>query len=280
SEYRSKSLEANDTINWHDWTFNVGLVASNDTLYGQGLQNDSSTLSGFVKATATDSDGRRYEMYDIPFSKMIQPRLSTRGAYNSKHPVFASYDRFNPAASSLPRAASWDRNLAATQNADFDATGKLFAVETVASSTGKLFVPDMTPRRFDEWLFGTAKEFRPGLSGRAYFRYRKGTHYWEDTPNNSRIALNPPATVPGTDVSIPKTYYIPNLGDQLAQIATGGSQNSYVIAELDGAFTDYREVTLESEYRKGPVWVQGSYTWSRYYGNFDQDGSASISGST
>src|SRR5262249_61188158 len=75
SEYRSKSIEANDTINWHDRTFNVGLVASNDTLYGQGLQNDSSTLSGFVKATATDSDGRRYKMYDIPFSKMLQPRL-------------------------------------------------------------------------------------------------------------------------------------------------------------------------------------------------------------
>jgi len=280
SEYRSKSVEVNDAITWSNWTINLGLVASNDTLYGQGLQNDSSTISGFVKATATDSAGRRYKMYDIPFSKMLQPRLSTTWAYNGKDTVFASYARFNPAASSLPRAASWDRNLAATQNADFDPTGKLFAVETVASSTGKLFVPDMTPRRFDEWLFGTAKEFRPGLSGRAYFRYRKGTHYWEDTPNNSRIAFNPPATVPGTDVSIPRDFYIPNLGTQLAQIATGGSQNSYVIAELDGAFTDYREVTLESEYRKGPVWVQGSYTWSRYYGNFDQDGSASISGST
>ena len=64
--------------------------------------------------------------------------------------------------------------------------------------------------------------------------------------------------------------YIPNLSDQLAQI---GSGSSYVIAELDGAFTDYRELTVESEYRKGRAWVQGSYTRSRYYGNFDQDGS-------
>jgi Carboxypeptidase regulatory-like domain len=263
SEYRSRSIEANDSINWKNWTFNVGLLASNDTLYGQGLQNDDSTLSGFVKATGTTSDSRQYRMYTIPFSKMLQPRLSTTWAYNDKDTIFGSYARYNPAASSLPRAASWDRNLLVTQNADFDASGKLFAVENVASSSGKLFVPDMTPRRFDEWLVGTAKQFTPSLSGRAYFRYRKGTHYWEDTNNNARIAYAPP---PG----IPQQLYIANLTDQLAQI---GSGSSYVIAELDGAFTDYREVTLEGEYRKGHAWVQGSYTRSRYYGNFDQDGS-------
>src|SRR4029450_6344380 len=145
---------------------------------------------------------------------------------------------------------SWDRNLAATQNADFDANGRLFAVETVASSTGKLFVPHLTTRRYDEWLVGTARQFNAAFSGRAYFQYRRGSHFWEDTPNNSRIAFNPPATLPGTDVSIPRASYIANLGQQLAQIATGGTQNSYVIAELDGAFTDYRALTLESEYRK------------------------------
>ena len=273
SEYRSKSVEVNDAISWKDWTFNLGLVASNDTLYGQGLVNSPSTISGFAKPdpTATSSESRRYTMYDIPFWRMMQPRLSTTWAYNGKDTIFASYAAYNPAASSLPRAASWDRNLAATQNADFDANGNLFAVETVASSTGKLFSPNLTPRRYDEVLFGTARQLTPALSGRAYFRYRKGTHYWEDTPNNSRLVYSPPNRVPGTDVFIPPTYYIPNLSDQLTQIGTGGSQNSYVIAELDGAFTDYREATFEGEYRKGKAWMQGSVTWSRYYGNFDQD---------
>src|SRR5262249_18654237 len=42
----------------------------------------------------------------------------------------------------------------------------------------------------------------------------------------------------------------------------------------DGAFTDYQELTSEAEYRKGRVWVQGSLTLSRYYGNFDQDGTS------
>jgi hypothetical protein len=277
SEYRSKSFEANDTINWKDWTVNLGLIASDDTLYGQGLVNDSTTLSGFAKppATATSSESRRYKMYEIPFTSMMQPRLSTTWAYNGKDTLFVSYARYNPAASSLPRAASWDRNLAAIQNADFDANGNLFAVETVASSTGKLFTPDMTPRRYDEWLAGTSKQFTGSLSGRAYFRYRKGSHYWEDTNNNARIAFNPPTgALPGTSVTVPRTYYIGNLGEQLTQIGTGGSQNSYVIAELDGAFTDYREATFEGEYRKGKLWAQGSMTFSRYYGNFDQDGTS------
>ena len=73
-----------------------------------------------------------------PFSQMLQPRLGATWAYNQKDTIFASYARYNPAASSLPRAASWDRGLAVTQNADFDANANLFAVENVASSSGKL----------------------------------------------------------------------------------------------------------------------------------------------
>jgi hypothetical protein len=279
SEYHSKSFEGNDTINFKNWTFNIGAVVSNDTLFGQGLHADSSALSSFVKATASDSAGRKYQEYSIPFSKMIQPRASATWAYNDKDTVFVSYARFNPAASSLPRAASWDRGLEVTQNADFDANGNLFAVESVASSTGKLFVPNMTPRRYDEFLLGTAKQFTTSLSGRLYFRYRKGTHYWEDTPNMSRILYNEGfTTVPGTNAPIPQQPYIANLADQLAGLGINNGGNAYVIADLDGSFTDYREATLESEYRKGRAWVQGSFTWSRYYGNFDQDASASLSG--
>jgi hypothetical protein len=281
SEYHSKSFEANDTINWKNWTFNVGAVVSNDTLFGQGLQAAPGTLSGFVLSTAKDSAGRKYQEYDIPFSKMIQPRVSGTWAYNDKDTIYASYARYNPAASSLPRAASWDRGLEVTQNADFDANGNLFAVETVSSSTGKLFVPNMTPRRYDEFLVGTAKEFTTGLSGRAYFRYRKGTHYWEDTPNLTRtLWAEGFTTVPGTNAPIPPAPYIANLADQLAGLNISGGGNAYVIADLDGSFTDYREATFESEYRKGRAWVQGSLTWSRYYGNFDQDGSSSYVAST
>ena len=264
AEFRSHTLEFNDSISWHNWNFNAGLLMSNDTLYGQGLRNDSSVLSGFTAAP-----GNKYKMYEVPFSKMMQPRLGTTWAYDGHNTLFVSYAKYNPAASSLPRAASWDRNLLNTVRAYFDANGNLFATDPIASSTGKLFVPDMTPRTINEILYGTARQFGDRWTGRVYGRYRKGTHYWEDTNNTARVNFNPPP-------DIPRVPYIANLADQLAQIGTGGNQNSYVIADLDGAFTKYTEATVEAEYHGGNKFFRGSYTWSHYYGNFDQDGSASV----
>ena len=262
SEYQSHSIEANDTVRWKDWTFNLGVLASNDTLYGQGLQEDASKpLTGFVA-----KPGVKYEMYDIPFSKMIQPRLGATWAYNGEDTVFGSYATYNPAASSLPRAASWDRNLATTINAHFDANGVLFGSTNVASSSGKLFVEDMTPRTIDEVLVGTARRFSSRLSGRAYWRYRKATHFWEDTNNNARIAFR----TGNTPASVPSALYIEDLTQRLAEITSG---STYVIAELDGAYTKFNEATVESEWRSNKLFVRGSYTWSHYYGNFDQDNS-------
>lgn len=268
SEYRSQSVEINDTIRWNRWSFNVGLLASNDTLYGQGLNEDGSTLSGYVLSTATDTGGRQYKMYEIPWSKMIQPRLGATWAYNGNDTVFASYARYYPAASSLPRAASWDRNLATTIQAHFDANGVLFATTPIASSSGKLFVDDLTPRTVDELLAGTARQINSRWTARLYGRYRHGTHFWEDTNNNARIAFR----TASTPASVPAELYIPSLDDQRRQIGNGSlNGSSYVIAELDGAFTKFSEATLETEWTGRKAFVRGSYTWSHYYGNFDQD---------
>ena len=262
SYYESQSFEINDRVGWRNWTFNLGVLVSNDSLFGQGLREDASALSGFTAAP-----GNKYEMYDIPFSKMIQPRVGATWAYNSNDTIYVSYARYNPAASSLPRAASWDRNLIGTFiDAHFDATGTLFAAVPVGSSSGKLFVEDMTPRTVDELLVGTAKQFTPNWSGRLYGRYREGSHFWEDTNNDARVRFNPPS-------DITREPYISDLSQRLAQI---GSGSTYVIAELDGAYTKYQEVTLESEWRSQRVFVRGSYTWSHYYGNFDQDNSTDV----
>jgi hypothetical protein len=262
SEYKSQSFELNDTIRWNRWTFNAGVLASNDTLYGQGLQEDASkSLTGFIARP-----GVKYEMYDIPFSKMIQPRLAATWAYNGEDTIFGSYATYNPAASSLPRAASWDRNLATTINAHFDANGVLFGSTNVASSSGKLFVEDMTPRTIDEVIVGTARRMGNRATARAYWRYRKGTHFWEDTNNNARIAFRSA----NTPSSVPSALYIEDLTQRLAEI---GSGSTYVIAELDGAYTKFNEATFETEWRGERMNVRGSYTWSHYYGNFDQDNS-------
>ena len=257
SDYESQSIEFNDMIRWNNWTFNIGAIASNDSLFGQGLQEDSSTLSGYRSAP-----GNRYNMYELPFKKMIQPRLSVVRSYNGADTVYASFARYNPAANSLPRAASWDRNLVGQFiDAHFDASGRLFAAVPVGSSSGKLFVQDMTPRTTDEYLLGTSMELNTNWSARVYGRYRNSTHFWEDTNNNARVAFAPPA-------GVPRELYIPDLTARVAQI---GSGSSYVIAELDGAFTKYYEATVESEYRSSNMFLRGSYTWSHYFGNVDQD---------
>ena len=263
SSYRSRSFEVNDTIRWNDFTFNAGVLVSNDTLFGQGLAEDSSKpLTGFRAAT-----GVKYEMYDIPFSKMVQPRLSGTWAYNGHDTFYGGFARYNPAASSLPRAASWDRNLiGAFVDAHFDANGVLFAAEPVLSSSGKLFVEDLSPRTVDEILMGTSRQFGRFTSGRVYYRYRRASHFWEDTNNTARTAFNPPQ-------GIPRQPYIADLSARLAEI---GSGSTYVIAELDGAFSRYHELTMESEYRGAKTFVRGSYTWSRYYGNVDQDNSTEV----
>ncbi|HET7218349.1 MAG TPA: TonB-dependent receptor [Vicinamibacterales bacterium] len=265
SEYRSQSFEINDAVRWKDLTVNAGILVSRDRLYGQGLREDASAVSGYVY-----SPGTKYLMYEIPWSKLVQPRVGATWAYNGRDTIYGSFAKYNPAASSLPRAASWDRNFTGLfVDAHFDANGVLFGTQPVGSSSGKLFVQDMSPRRIDEYLLGTARQFGSRWTGRAYWRYREASHFWEDTNNNSRLLFNPPA-------GIPRELYIPDLLAQLTQIATPNvtpSAGAYVIAELDGAYTKFYETSLEAEYRTNNAFVRGSYTWSHYYGNFDQDSS-------
>jgi len=260
SEYIAQDIELNDKIRWNKFTFNVGLLMSNDKLYGQGLRENGSTLSGYELA-----NGNRYLEKEIKFSDTFQPRLGVTWNYAADDTVYGNYAKYVPAASSLPRAASWARNKASTINAFFDATGAFLASQVEAPSTGKLYTPGMKPRYTDEYLVGTTKDFGRGWTGRLSGRYRYSTNFWEDTMNNSRVLFNPPA-------GIPRTLYIPNLGNMLATLG-GGSDASFVVAQLDGAFTKYYEVAAEAEWRGTNAYFKGSYTWSHYYGNFDQDNS-------
>jgi hypothetical protein len=256
SEYRSQNFEINDTIRWGDWSFNAGVLVSRDDLYGQGLREDSSALSGYV-----NSPGTKYRMYTVDWDKMIQPRLGATWAYNGTDTVYTSFARYNPAVSSLPRAASWARSFQRTLRAYFDQSGTLFAVDPVPGSSGKLFMDDLDPRTTDEFLLGTAQQLTPRFSLRAYGRYRYSSNFWEDTNNNARVDFAPPE-------GYKRELYIPDLPQRLAQI---GSGSSYVIAELEGAFSKYWEATAEADWRAGRAWVKGSYTWSHYYGTMDQD---------
>ena len=181
-------------------------------------------------------------MHEIEWEDQIQPRLGLIWAYDPEGTVFANYARYHPAASSLPRAASWARNNAATREADFDAAGNLIGIQALSSSTGKFFQEDLDPRATDEYLIGGSRQFGSRWTGRLTARYRRSYNFWEDTNNNGRLLANAP---PGT----PQELYIPNLAQLVIGLGPGLSGNSYVIAELDNAFTKYYEATPEIEWR-------------------------------
>lgn len=275
SEYHSQNIEFNDVIHWANWSFNLGVIDSQDKLYGQGLKS-ANNIAGFVA-----SPGTKYLMHTFDWKDMIQPRLGATWAYNGRDTVFASVARYNPPANSDARAASWDRGLVQTVNAYFDVNGKLIGVDPVGSSSGKWWQDGIKPPEIKELTLGTARQINEAWSLKLYGRARKGDHYLEDTNNTARVNFQPPAGVPPTD-------YVPNLCD--TSLATCdktntirgaiGSGSTYVIANLDGAFTKYYEATAESEYHNSKFSLHGTYTWSHYYGNFDQDYSTTSTSGT
>ena len=189
----SQSFELNDTIRWKDWTFNVGLLVSNDTLYGQGLREDASALSGYALAP-----GNKYEMYEIGFGKMLQPRARRdlglqRQGHDLRELRHATTRRRARCRAPRPGTATSPTTI----NAYFDANGVLFATDPVASSSGKLFVdgPDAAHDQRVPARHGAAVQPRAGRRA-LYGRYREGSHFWEDTNNDARVRFNPPAGHP------------------------------------------------------------------------------------
>ena len=259
----SLNFEFNDTIIDGDFTYNVGVLISKDTLYGEGLREKSGTVSGFELAP-----GNQYKMHETEWKDMIQPRLGVTWSYNGDEDnVFANYAAYNPEASSLARAASWGRNTRRTLLVYFDEAGNYIGNTEAAGSSGKFFQEGIKPRQIQEYTIGTQKLVTDELMVRGHARHRKGSHFWEDTWNGSRGygEYGPFGGVPAHIAE--KGLYIPNLDDMRAEV--GGS--SYVIAELDDAFTKYWEVSLEAEYKTDRIYLNASYVWSHYYGNYDQD---------
>jgi hypothetical protein len=264
SYVETQNFELNDTIVWQDWTFNVGVLFSQDELYGQGLAVNKSNPSGFETAP-----GNKYLMKKISFSDMIQPRLGVTWDFAENMSAFANYARYYPSASSLARAASWDRNLNRTVEVYFDENGDFIVAQDRRSSSGKLFEEGIDPRHIDEYIVGMTWEVSDQLTTRVHYRRREAQDMWEDTPNNMRTNTRGggfEGTMP--DGWAPRELYIPELS---TYSELGLSDFSYVIAQLDRSYTEYDEIGIEAEWQGDRWYLLGSYTWSRYRGNFDQD---------
>ncbi|WP_340680124.1 carboxypeptidase regulatory-like domain-containing protein [Paraglaciecola sp.] len=257
------NFEVNDTIEHGDFTYNIGFMLSNDILYGQGLKNNSTTVSGYEAAP-----GHKYKMYELDFLDMIQPRLGVTWAYNGDDTVFANFASYNPDTTSLARAASWDRNNQSTQTVYFDKNGDYITHAAGGASSGKLFQDNLKARRTDEITIGMTKYLSNELFLRTHVRQRTALHAWEDVPNDARLygEYGPFGGVP-KDIA-DKGLYIENLAAYREQLG-GGS--SYVIAELDGSENTYYEWSIEGDYTADNIYLNVSYVWSNYFGNYDQD---------
>ncbi len=258
----STNFEINDTIEDGDFTYNIGVLISQDTFFGQGLRENSANVSGYELAP-----GNKYEMYHIDWQDMIQPRLGMTWRYNGEDSVFVNIAKYNPEASSLARAASWARNTRRDLQIDFDIDGNFIQSNPAAGSSGKFFQEGIKPRQINELTIGTTKQVTDDFFVRAHLRRREGEHFWEDTWNNSRLygEYGPFGGVPEDIAALGP--YIPELSDYRAEV--GGS--SYVIAELDNAYTSYNEFSIEAEYSGDRTYLKASFVWNKYYGNFDQD---------
>ena len=255
-----QSIELNDTIEIGDWTFNVGVMFSNDILYGQGLaKNSSNPVTGLEP-----SPGTKYEMHEVDWSDMIQPRLGVNWNFSDTASVYLNLARYNPSASSLARAASYDRNLRRDIYVRWDANGNFIEAQAVGASSGKVFVENMDPRVTNEVLLGAVKELDDGLTLRAHLRANKSYNFWEDTWNWGRLPGNW-----GAPDNITPEPHIPDAEFAAIRDEIGGS--SFVIAELEGSFTKLYEASIEAEWNRDNWFLTGSYTWSNYFGNFDQD---------
>jgi len=268
SYVETRNIEINDSIEWGDWTFNVGVLFSEDQLYGQGLKVNKDNVSGYEAAP-----GHKYPMHKESFSDMMQPRLGVTWDFAENMSAFANYARYYPSASSLARAASWDRNLHTEIEAYFDAEGNMIGIEPDASSSGKFFQKGIDPRHIDEFILGMNWEVTDRLTTRAHYRRREARDMWEDTYNWALEAYSC-TSEPDRFGCMPAGWapeepYIPELNDYRAEV--GGS--TFVIAQIPRAYTDYDEVSFEAEWQGDNWYLQGSYTWSRYVGNFDQDNS-------
>ena len=262
SRAKIQSFEINDTIEQGDFTINLGLLVSNDTLYGQGLKENAASTSGFELAP-----GNEYKMYEVDWVDMIQPRFGINWDYSDSGALYANFARYTPSASSLARAASWDRNISRELFVRYDANGNFIEARPVRGSSGKFFQDNLKPRQIKEYLVGWNKQVNDELTVRVHGRHRAGSNFWEDTNNNARTRFNAPADIAALG------DYIPNLNDFRFGGPTPIFGSSYVIAQLDTAHSEYYEAGLEAEYNADNFYVSASYVWSRYRGNFDQDNS-------
>jgi hypothetical protein len=181
---------------------------------------------------------RKNTFLTFGFADEIQPRLGFN--YNLRKEaadkVYASYGRYiNLDQKSSARTLA--PNNLYQSDALFDrATGVLISDQPLSNSTGKVLDPDLEPVYFDEYMAGYATPLFGNWSLDAFFMFRDGDNFIEDS-----VTVLP---------------------------ASG-----FIYMNLPGAERRYRALTMELNRALKDNWsLNVSYALSKMYGNFELDG--------
>ncbi|HEV8629646.1 MAG TPA: carboxypeptidase regulatory-like domain-containing protein, partial [Thermoanaerobaculia bacterium] len=189
---------------------------------------------------STPGSKRKVKILTFDWDQEIQPRLgiSYVPRLDVGDKVYGNFGRYyNTDNKSLVRAASPTRIF--TTRATFDATGKLISDVPAANTQNKKVDPGLDPQYTDEWVAGYATPLGAGWAVDLWGIYRKSGDIMEDVS------------------------------------ADGLGTGPFHISQLDDAYRKYRAVTLQVSSTPRERWLglalTGSYTWSRFKGNWDID---------
>ncbi|HEV8630690.1 MAG TPA: carboxypeptidase regulatory-like domain-containing protein [Thermoanaerobaculia bacterium] len=190
---------------------------------------------------ATPGTKTKVRLLTFDWSDQIQPRLGITFVPQARlgDRLFFSAGRYyNTENKSLTRAASPTRIF--TTRATFNTSGTLVNEVPAANTQNKKIDPGLDPMYTDEFAGGYGRPLGRYWTGEASVIYRDVGNIFEDVS------------------------------------ADGLGNGPFHVAQLPGAYRRYEAATIEV--RRTPIddrwkhlWIDASYTWSRFKGNWDVD---------
>ena len=233
-------------------SLNIGLLLNRDDL-SQHVEDSGGCPNVALKGGSAVYESRddTCDFLRFGFKQEVQPRVGVTyqirdGAGDKAYAHWGRYynlDQKSSARSLAPRRVFQTQTI-------FDLAGNALSTGPLASTTGKLIDPDITPTYSDEILFGYATPLPHGYSLDMFFMSRAMTNFIEDVP--SRMSGTAPDSGPFVAANLPCVRF--------------------ASCQSADARRTYRAFTIDVRRRLADGWTSNvNYTWSRFEGNFDID---------
>jgi hypothetical protein len=234
-------------------TVNAGVLVNRDAFAQKvaGSGGCPATVSLKGGAAVYESRGDTCTFLRFSFTDQIQPRLGVvyqvRGGKSDK--AYANWGRFyNMDQKSSGRSLAPSR-IFQTETV-FDLAGNVLSNGPLASTTGKMIDPAITPIYTDEFVLGYASPLARDYSIDVFFLSREMHNFIEDVP--SRVNGTAPDSGPFVATNLPCARF--------------------AACQAADAMRSYRALTVAVRRQLARGWMSDvNYTWSRFEGNFDLD---------